>query len=542
MNKIEDVQLQKFAKGKKQTIKKGGRAVIYIRVSSREQEYSFSPETQKEMCYKWAQNNNYEVVKCFEGEHESAKSDINRKRFNTMLNFVMKKSNRIDAVIVYMTSRFSRTGQKSFSIVDELKERGITIFSATSSYDARTPEGEWMQGQELLQARHDNAIKSKAVIDSGRKALYAGRWITQVPKGYDMKTTRSTQTITINQDGYLIRQAFEMKANENLTNEEVRKRLKSMGLDLTKQQWSRVFHNIFYAGYYSHPFLEGEIIKGKQEPLISLETFLKVNNIVLKSHNSGYEVKSDKKFAPLLGLLKCPVCGHNMTAALSTKMKKKYGREVGYYTCSRKGCKCNASTKKVNGMFEDWLESISIPEVFYEALEGQLKKAFYILNKNSNNEVAAIKGNLTSKENEIEQIQNNLALATSPKIVEACLKSLEKKEAEREDIINQLNDMGKNILNLNEYIAFSLGLKDNLLKLWQLSNLAHKRIIQNLIFPDGLRYNKENEDIEPLSKNEFLFTFNLDSSNYEEKENGQTLNFEDLSALAPLVGLEPTTP
>ena len=108
------------------------------------------------------------------------------------------------------------------------------------------------------------------------------------------------------------------------------------------------------------------------------------------------------------------------------------------------------------------------------------------------------------------------------------------KEAEREEIINQLNDMGKNILNLNEYIAFSLGLKDNLLKLWQLSNLAHKRIIQNLIFPDGLRYNKENEDIEPLSKNEFLFTFNLDSSNYEEKEKGQTLKKEDLSFDAPL--------
>ena len=74
------------------------------------------------------------------------------------------------------------------------------------------------------------------------------------------------------------------------------------------------------------------------------------------------------------------------------------------------------------------------------------------------------------------------------------------------------------------------------------STLSLKRIIQNLIFPDGLRYNKENEDIEPLSKNEFLFTFNLESSNYEEKEKGQTLKFEDLSLDAPLLGLEPRTP
>ena len=30
--------------------------------------------------------------------------------------------------------------------------------------------------------------------------------------------------------------------------------------------------------------------------------------------------------------------------------------------------------------------------------------------------------------------------------------------------------------------------------------------------------------------------------NYEEKENGQTFVSDDLSALAPQVGLEPTTP
>lgn len=51
-----------------------------------------------------------------------------------------------------------------------------------------------------------------------------------------------------------------------------------------------------------------------------------------------------------------------------------------------------------------------------------------------------------------------------------------------------------------------------------------------------------NDDIEPVSQNEFLFARYLNPMNYGEKEKGQTLNFEDLSNLAPLVGLEPTTP
>ena len=164
-------------------MKKGGRAVIYQRVSSKEQENGFSPETQLERCYEWAATHGFEVAKTFEGEHESAKSDVNRKRFNEMLRFVKDKKNKIDAVIVYSTSRFSRTGTKSFSIVDELEAKGITVYSATSDYDARTPEGKLTQGLELLIANRTNTINSIAVRDNGARALRRGRWVQDVPWG-----------------------------------------------------------------------------------------------------------------------------------------------------------------------------------------------------------------------------------------------------------------------------------------------------------------------------------------------------------------------
>ena len=535
-------ELKSFGKGKKKTLKVGGRAVIYQRVSSKEQEDGFSPETQLERCYEWASQHQYEVVKCFAGEHESAKSDANRKRFNAMLEYVMDKRNKIDAVIVYSTSRFSRTGTKSFSIVDELMERGIPLFSATSSYDARTADGRMLQGMELLMANHSNTLNSQTVKDNGAKALREGRWIQAAPRGYDMKTfkKKKQQTITVNEEGELIRMAFKMKANENLSNEEVRVRMKAMGLDLQKQRWSAIFRNVFYAGYFSHPFLEGDVIKGPQEPLVSLEDFLKVNNIVLQTHSRGYEAKMDKEYAPLLGVIRCPHCGHNLTASLSTKMRKRFGRDIGYYVCSRKGCKCNASTKKVNGSFEEWLGTTSL--VAQEMLEAQLKKAFPILNKNGQDEVASIKANLTKKESEIERIEFNLATAPSPKIQETCAKMLEKAEAEKEVIVHELEEKDKSILNLEEYVDCGLSMKDNLLKLWQIANLGHKRLIQNLVFPDGIVWSKENDDIEPLSKNAFLFTYGLKSGNYGENENGQTADFDNLSALAPPVGLEPTTP
>ena len=538
---VNDDLRKKFGKGKKQAVKSGGRAVIYQRVSSKEQEDGFSPETQLERCYEWAQRHDYEVVKCFQGEHESAKTDVNRKRFNSMLKFVKDERNRVDAVIVYSTSRFSRAGMSSFSVVDELKARGITVFSATSSYDARTADGELMQGFELLQARHDNAIKSKAVKDNGARALRSGRWIQKPPRGYDMKTTRAEQVITVNSEGRLIQMAFHLKAEEGLTNEEVRDRMRVMGLDISKQNWSNIFGNIFYAGYFTHNFLEGEVVKGPHEPLVGLQDFLKINGLLAKAHKRGYEVKAQKDYAPLLGLLRCPVCGGNLTASASTKMRKKYGREVGYYVCSRKGCKCNASTTKVNRKFEDWLDGVSLPESCEDLLRAQLEKAFPILNRKGVEEVKAIKDRLAKVQNEIERIEYNIAVAPSVKVQDICTKQLAKLEAESDEIRCQLEERGKSILNLNDYVTLGLNLKGNILNLWKLGDLYQKRRVQKMIFPDGMVYDKENDDIEPLSKNEFMFVFDLKSVGYEEKEKGQILNFEDLSNVAPELGLEPRT-
>ena len=114
-------------------------------------------------------------------------------------------------------------------------------------------------------------------------------------------------------------------------------------LNLSRQNWSNIFSNIFYAGYFAHNFLEGEIIEGPHEPLVSLEDFQKINRILSKSHNRGYEQK------------------------------------------------------------------------------------------------------------------------------------------------------------------FGLEIKDNMLKLWQLGDLPQKKRVQAMIFPDGLVYDKKNDDIEPLSKNEYMF-------------------------------------
>ena len=531
--------LKQFAKGNVQILKQGGNAVIYNRVSSKDQLEGQSLEVQLEKCEQWAEAHHYTVLKTFGGTYESASSDEERKKFKEMLAFVKKNRANLDAVIVYHTSRFSRTG--STTIIEELEKMNITLFSATSSYDARYPEGKLAQGMELMFARYDNAAKSRMVKDNGRKALLKGRWIHAAPRGFDMKTTRTQQTIKVNAEGKLIRKAFLMKAEQNLTNEEVRVKMQALGLDLSKQRWTDIFRNPFYCGYFSHPYLQGEVIRGQQEQLVSEKIFLKVNDLLSQNHN-GYEHRTDKEYAPLLGTLKCPVCGKNLTASESTRMRKKYNRHVGYYVCGHKGCKCNNAVKKVHAAFGNLLEGYALEGELEELLKLQLRKTFSVLNKRNKEDAACLRSNISKKQSEIEQVEMNYALATDPRKQAICEKALAKLSDEKQKMEVEMAQMEKEILNLDHYMDFALKMRSNLLKLWDLSNVGNKRRLQNLIFPEGICYDKKSDDIEPLAVNCFFAISPCKTDDCKQKENGQNAFFYDLSALAPQAGLEPATP
>ena len=133
-------------------------------------------------------------------------------------------------------------------------------------------------------------------------------------------------------------------------------------------------------------------------------------------------------------------------------------------------------------------------------------------------------------------------LATDPKKQAIIEKALTKLQGEKTEMEAELEKASKEILNLDDFIDFSLNLRSNLFSAWDVSELGDKRRLQNLVFPKGIIYNKETKHIEPLGVNRFFIANPCESTEKREKENGQTDAFINLSALAPLQGLEPWTP
>ena len=117
-----------FAKESKQPkLRTSGKAVIYTRVSTKEQaENNASLETQKKYCQQLAIKKKIEVLEYFGGTYESAKSD-ERKQFQKMLSYVKRKKD-VGYIIVYSYDRFSRTGANGAYISDQLKNKELLLF------------------------------------------------------------------------------------------------------------------------------------------------------------------------------------------------------------------------------------------------------------------------------------------------------------------------------------------------------------------------------------------------------------------------------
>lgn len=119
-----------------------------------------------------------------------------------------------------------------------------------------------------------------------------------------------------NKTGKLIRLAFQLKAEQGLSNTEIIARLRKQGLTLYNQTLTKIFSNPFYCGLISHSLLEeGEVVQGKHQPLVSKEVFLRVNGIQAQNAHGYMQVKEDDNL-PLRHHIHCGCCNTPLTGYL----------------------------------------------------------------------------------------------------------------------------------------------------------------------------------------------------------------------------------
>ncbi|MEP7257884.1 MAG: recombinase family protein [Flavitalea sp.] len=353
--------------------------------------------------------------------------------FLTVFN-VKKSKEKIAHIMVYSVDRFSRSGANAIYITEQLKKQGILLHSVSQPTDSTTPSGHLQQNIQFIFSEYDNQLRRQKCMAGVKEMLLRVDWPTMPPMGYSIIQENGVRKIVVNEKGKLLRRAFLWKALESITNEEICQRLTALGLKLADQRLSDLFRNPFYCGLMVHNMLDGNVIEGNHENMISHEIFLKANN-ALPHNKDGIKLKHEREEAPLKRFLKCEKCGEFFTA-----YRKK--ETIWYYKCNTKGCNCNLNAKRLHEDFKCLLQdlSLNVSSSISRLIAQDMEAVYLESNKETSEQKGIMNRNLTEINNKLLKLNERFIDGDINRETYRQLK--EKFEGERGQIERQLAKSG----------------------------------------------------------------------------------------------------
>jgi site-specific DNA recombinase len=113
-------------------------AVIYVRVSTKEQTENLSLPTQLRACEEYCRRQGYEILERFHEEGESAKTTA-RNQLQNLLKYCRTRKGKVHFVVVYNLTRFAREKYDHFALRAHLTSLGISLRSVTERSTTRPP-------------------------------------------------------------------------------------------------------------------------------------------------------------------------------------------------------------------------------------------------------------------------------------------------------------------------------------------------------------------------------------------------------------------
>ena len=498
-------------------------AIIYTRVSTKEQaENNSSLETQRSYCENYAKSNGIHVLKYFGGTYESAKTD-ERREFKKMIAFA-KQNKSIGYIIVYSYDRFSRTGANAAFITESLKDIGVNVIAVSQNIDTSTASGKFQQNILYMFSQFDNELRKDKTITAMRELLRKGYWLWVPPLGYqNLKRYHKAVDweIEITSEGKLIQKAFQWKVKNQYSNAEIVRKLNQFGVKINEKRIGLIFKNPFYCGILISKILPGEVNEGRHTPLVSKENFLKINSVEFKTISAVREYDNEK--LPLKRLIFCDSCNIPLTGY---EVKKK---NIYYYKCRTKGCSCTKNADNLNQRFLEILDEIEISESLIEPLKTTME---YVFNETIGEVIEdnkTIKKKLTELSYKIDKIEERFAIGEISQ--EIYQKFSRQFITEKEELSHQIENSKMVSSNFTKCIENVIDFAKNIRKNWENSDMFNKQKIQHLVFPKGIRYNKENDTVLTTKMNTVFSLISSISGVLSSKNRGEIISKNDFSSL-----------
>ncbi len=310
------------------------KAVLYARVSSKEQEEGFSIPAQLNLIKEYAVKNKLKIIKEFI-DVETAKQ-AGRSNFNSMIDF-LKSNLEVKNILCEKTDRLYRNFKDYITIEDLELKMHLVKENEVLSKESKSHQ-KFIHGIKILMAKNyiDNLSEEtkKGMLQKANEGYYP----SFAPLGYlnieKELNGRKIKTIVIDQSkSQVIKKIFKLYSTGGYTLQKISNFANEEGLRSRKGykiHKSTIYNMLRAPIYYGDFKWNDRIYKGKHSAIISKDLFDEVQKTLSKYNKPEKIQKHNFAFT---GLLTCAKCGCAITAEIQ---KDKY---VYYHCTSYKG-KC----------------------------------------------------------------------------------------------------------------------------------------------------------------------------------------------------------
>ena len=463
-------------------------AVLYVRVSTKEQTENLSLATQLRGCEEYCLRHGYQVQGRFTEEGESAKT-ADRPELQKLLKFCRTNKGKVHFVVVFNLTRFAREKYDHFALRAHLKSLGISLRSATEPIDD-TSTGKLMEGVLAAFAQFDNDVRSDRTRTGMRAALEIGRWTFLAPLGYlNAPRSQGTSLVPDPDRAPFVKQAFEEFASALFTQKQVLSRVSDRGLrtqrgnPVTPQVFIRMLRNRLYAGVIEVPKYGVMSVHGDFEPLVSEETFYRVQAVLQGRVVAAAPQQRSNPDFPLKCVVRCETCGRPVTGSWS---KGKMGQRYPYYHCRRRCPKVNIAKAALEGLFVDKLKQLQPTPGYMRLLNEHVLRAWHEHKAGVRQQTREVERRAKATQQKLDQLDEKFIYAQA---VDQATYDRQRDKLREELTLTRIDRHASDLegLDVEGVLSFAERVLPNASDLWVQASLNQKQRLQQLFFPDGLR-------------------------------------------------------
>ena len=471
-------------------------AVIYARVSHAKQKTKGGGlDSQETRCREFATYKGYEVVSVFKDDMSGGVTA--RPGMNAMLAYLEKYRDERPVVIIDDISRLARGLDAHLALRTSIASAGGSLESPSIEF-GEDSDSQLIENMLASVAQHHRQKNAEQTKNRMRARLANGYWVFQAPVGYryERHAVHKNWLVPDEPAASIVRAAIEGFASGRFSSQAEVMRYLQTQPEFPKPrngivQNERVFvllRNKVYAGYLDHEEWGITLRKGLHEPLVSWETFQKVQDRLTRGDARAPIRKDMSEDFPLRGFVTCCSCGKPLTASWA---RSKNGTRHPYYSCYNRACSANRKSirrDEIEGRFAELLKTLTPQQEVFSVARALFRKLWDQRASHANERRARLQTELGGIDTKIEELLDRIVEARNASVISAYEKRISALESEKLLLAEKLAQIGKPQKAFEEKFEHAMSFLKNPGNLWLSDSFEDKRRLLRLAFAGRLAY------------------------------------------------------